>query len=60
MVGFCCHRFSGQVHAAPTFDDTIIIPGGVIAKVKQICYLGDVLDSEGGAERAGKARRSIV
>ena len=30
--------------------------GGVIGVVTQFCYLGDVLDSEGGAERAVRAR----
>ena len=30
--------------------------GGVVRVVTQFCYLGDVLDSEGGAERAVRAR----
>ena len=34
----------------------IVVEGGVIGVVTQFCYLGDVLDSEGGAERAVRAR----
>ena len=30
--------------------------GGVVGVVTQFCYLGDVLDSEGGAEKAVRAR----
>jgi len=60
VVGFHCPRCAGQVQVAPTLDDSIIIPEGVIAEVKQFCYLGDLLDSEGGAERAAKARVSIA
>ena len=30
--------------------------GGVVGVVTQFCYLGDVLDREGGAERAVRAR----
>ena len=60
VVGFCCPRCAGQVQVAPTLDDSITIPEGVIAEVKQFCYLGDVLDSVGGAERAAKARVSIA
>ena len=59
VVGFCCPQCSGQVQVFSTLDDSIIIPGGVIAEAKQFCYLGYVLDSEGGAERAAKAGVSI-
>ena len=34
----------------------IVVEGGVIGVVTQFCYLGNVLDSEGGAERAFRAR----
>ena len=34
----------------------VVVEGGVIGVVTQFCYLGDVLDSEGGAERAVRAR----
>ena len=34
----------------------IVVEGGVVGVVTQFCYLGDVLDSEGLAERAVRAR----
>ena len=34
----------------------VVVKGGVIGVVTQFCYLGDMLDSEGGAERAVRAR----
>ena len=34
----------------------ILVGGGVVGVVTKFCYLGDVLDSEGGAERAVRAR----
>ena len=33
---------------------------GVIGVVTQFCYLGDVLDSEGGAERVVRARVAVA
>ena len=33
-----------------------VVEGGVVGVVTQFCYLGDVLDSEGGAERAVRVR----
>ena len=33
-------------------SDALRVLGGVVGVVTQFCYLGDVLDSEGGAERA--------
>ena len=39
-------------------DDSVTTPEGVISEVQQFCYLGDVLDCEGGSERAAKARVS--
>ena len=34
--------------------------GAVIEEVKEFCYLGDLLDSEGGVERAMRMRGSVV
>ena len=34
--------------------------GGVFGVVTQFCYLGDVLDSEGGTERAVRARVAVT
>ena len=37
-------------------DDTIEIDGNRIEEVKEFCYLGDMLDSEGSVERAVRMR----
>jgi hypothetical protein len=33
-------------------EETLEVEGGVIRKVEQLCYLGYMLDSEGGVERS--------
>ena len=60
VVNFSCPRCSGQMQPIPSQEDSITAPDGVIAEVQQFCYLGDVLDSEGGSERAAKARVSCA
>ena len=37
-------------------DDSVVTSGGTIEEVNQFCYLGDVLDCCGGAERAVRSR----
>jgi hypothetical protein len=37
-------------------EGTMEVEGGVIGEVKQFCYLGDMLDSESGAERSVRTR----
>ena len=34
----------------------LVVNGGMLEKVEQFCYLRDVLDCEGGMERAVQAR----
>ena len=34
--------------------DDLQLEGGVIAEVREFCYIGDLLDSEGGVGRAGR------
>ena len=34
--------------------------GGVVGVVTKFCYFGDVLDCEGGAERAVRARVAVA
>ena len=38
----------------------IVVEGGVVDMLTQFCYLGDVLDSEGRAERAVRARVAVA
>ena len=60
VVNFCCPRCSGQIQPIPTQDDSIMTSEGVISEVQQFCYLGDMLDCEGGSERAAKTRVSCA
>ena len=39
-------------------DDSIQLEDGTIEEVKSFCYLGDILQSEAGAERAVRGRVS--
>jgi hypothetical protein len=62
VAGFCCpacvRRRRGEVVEA--VEESIEVDGEVVREVKQFCYLGDVLDSEGGAKRAVRARVSAA
>ena len=40
--------------------DDLQLEGGVVEKVKEFCYLGDLLDPEGGVERAVRMRVSAA
>ena len=42
----------------PVVDDSIRLEAVTIEEVKSFCYFGDVLQSEGGVERAVRARVS--
>ena len=37
-------------------EGIVVVGGGVVRVMTQLCYLGDVLDNEGGAEMAVRAR----
>ena len=57
MNDFCCPaciRRRREVEAPE--DDSLEIDGEVIQEVKGFCYLGDVLDSDGGMERSVSTR----
>ena len=41
-------------------DESLVVEGGRIEEVSHFCYLGDVLDRSGGAERAIRARISAA
>lgn len=60
VTDFCCPacviRNNEQELPEEEEIETIEVDGGVIEEVKQFCYLGDMLDSEGGVERAVRAR----
>ena len=53
---FVLQSTSDALHVLGSAEGGIVVEGGVIGVVTQFCYLGDVLDSEGGAERAVRNR----
>ena len=76
VCGYWCHkRCSGlrSINNAPDFQcstctgpnlmeprDDLQLEGEAVEEVKEFCYLGDLLDSEGGVERTVKMRVSAA
>ena len=54
---FDCPFFWGQIQTEKSRDD-LQLEGGVVEEVKEYYYLGDLLDSEGGVERAVRMKAS--
>ena len=48
----CAREGEGGDGSEDDKDPGLLVNGGVLEKVEQFCYLGDVLDSEAGVERA--------
>ena len=57
---YTCPVCSGTLQRPVHADESIVLDRGTIAEVKEFCYLGDMLDSEGGAERAVRHRISVA
>ena len=56
IQNYVCRRCDGT-HIVPTpVDESVVTSDGTIEEVHQFCYLGDMLDSSGGAERAVRSR----
>ena len=53
---FRCKSCTDQDAPQQDEDDTIQIDGDRIEEVKEFCYLGDLLDSEGSVERTARMR----
>ena len=49
---YICPVCSATLQRPVQSDESIALDRGTIDKVKEFSYLGDMLDSEGGAERA--------
>ena len=47
---------SGTLKSLVESDGSILLDRGAIDVVNEFCYLGDMLDSEGGAERVVRHR----
>ena len=54
VVDFCCPTCVARINGGGVREEeeTIEVDGDVIKEVKQFCYLGPLLDSKGGVERA--------
>ena len=58
---FVCKSCTEDVNQNPDDEDeSIQLPDGVIEEVRYFCYLGDVLQRGGGAERAVRTRISLA
>ena len=53
--GFRCRRCDGTIQEVDLAED-LMVDGETYACVKSLCYLGDTLDGDGGADHAATAR----
>ena len=53
---FRCPACTGQVVQEVEDDDALQIDGETVEEVREFCYLGDLLDTEGSVERAVRMR----
>ena len=53
---FRCPACTGQVMREEADDDALQIDGEVVEEVREFCYLGDLLDTEGSVERTVRMR----
>ena len=60
ISAYSCPVCAGTLQRPAQTDESIAFGGGTINEVREFCYLGDMLDSEGGAERAVRHRISVA
>ena len=53
---YICPACTGQVAREEEDDDVLLIDGEVVEEVREFCYLGDLLDTEGSVERTVRMR----
>ena len=53
---YVCLKCDGTHARTASPDESVVTSDGTIEEVNQFCYLGDVLDGSGGAERAVRSR----
>ena len=59
-VNFCCTACVRRRAGIAAIDESIVVEEGTVEEVGKFCYLGDMLDSEGGVERAVRMRVSTA
>ena len=60
ITAYTCPVCSGALQQTTWTDESIVLDSGTIEEVSQFCYLGDMLDCEGGAEKAVRHRISVA
>lgn len=60
ITAYICPVCSGTLQRPVRIDESIALDRGTIEEVREFCYLGDMLDCEGGAERAVRHRISVA
>ena len=60
ITQYVCPVCSGTQQVPIHVDDSIELNGEAVDEVQVFCYLGDMLDCEGGAERAVRHRISVA
>ena len=57
---YTCPVCSGLLQQTARVDESIILDSGTLEEVSEFCYLGDMIDCEGGAERAVRHRIAVA
>ena len=57
---YICPVCSGNLQRPVVTDESIVLHSGTIEEVKEFCYLGDMLDCAGGAEKAVRHRIAVA
>ena len=52
---FMCRRCDGTIQETDLAED-LMVDGETYGRVKSFCYLGDILDGDGGADLAATSR----
>ena len=59
ITGYTCPVLSGTQQPRTWTDESKILDSATVEEVSEFCFLGDLLHSEGGAERAVRHRISL-
>ena len=60
ITAYTCPVCSGLLQQTTWTDESIVLDSGTLEEVSEFCYLGDMFDCEGGAEKAVRHRISVA
>ena len=60
IAAYTCPVCSGLLQQTAWTDESIVLDSGTLEEVSEFCYLGDLFDCEGGAEKAVRHRISVA